>query len=172
MKVGCKDSPLTADSTDSLMSDTVSKKKRSQVMATIRSKGNKATELKLASILRAAGVKGWRRHLPLTGKLDFVFSRDRVALFVDGCFWHGCPTHCRRPNSNRGYWFSKILRNRKRDAAVQKDLRASGWRVLRIWEHDLRFPRRVARRITLVLQGTDPKKKLASKNDLNTMSHT
>ena len=132
------------------MSDVFSKKKRSQVMSAIRSKGNKATELKLASILRAAGVKGWRRHLPLTGKPDFVFPRNRVALFVDGCFWHGCPVHCRRPNSNRGYWFSKILRNQKRDAAVRKGLRASGWRVLRIWEHELRFPCRVARRITLV----------------------
>ena len=71
------------------MTDVFSKKQRSQVMAAIRSKGNKTTELRLASILRAHGIKGWRRDQPLFGKPDFVFRRERLAVFVDGCFWHG-----------------------------------------------------------------------------------
>jgi len=68
------------------MADVFSKRKRSQVMAAIRSKGNKDTELKLASILRAHGIKGWRRHQPLVGKPDFIFLKQRLAVFVDGCF--------------------------------------------------------------------------------------
>ena len=81
------------------MTDVFSKKKRSQVMAAIRSKGNKTTELRLASILRAHGISGWRRHQPLFGKPDFVFRRERLAVFVDGCFWHGCPQAL--PNASR-----------------------------------------------------------------------
>ena len=83
------------------MADVFSKRKRSQVMAAIRSKGNKDTELKLAAILRAHGIKGWRRHRPLPGKPDFIFPKHRLAVFVDGCFWHGCRWHCRMPQDNR-----------------------------------------------------------------------
>ena len=79
------------------VTDVFTKKKRSQVMAAIRSKGNKATELKLTSILRAAGITGWRRHQPIPGHPDFIFRRGRLAIFVDGCFWHGCRWHCRMP---------------------------------------------------------------------------
>ncbi len=77
------------------MADVFSKSKRSKVMAAIRSKGNKDTELRLAFILRAYGIKGWRRHYPLPGKPDFVFPKQRLAVFVDGCFWHSCPKHGR-----------------------------------------------------------------------------
>ena len=93
------------------MADVFSKKKRSQVMAAIRSEGNKDTELKLASILRAHGIKGWHRHQPLPGKPDFVFLKQRVAVFVDGCFWHGCKKHSRLPKSNVAYWQAKLGRN-------------------------------------------------------------
>jgi DNA mismatch endonuclease (patch repair protein) len=141
-------------------------------MAAIRSKGNKATDLKLVSIIRNHRITGWRRNHKIPGNPDFVFRREHFAIFVDGCFWHGCPIHCRRPNSNRAYWLPKILRNQKRDVVVAKALRVRGWRVMRIWEHDLRFPRRVARRVAFALQHSRPKKKLASINDLNTMSHT
>ncbi len=129
------------------MADVFTKKKRSQVMAAIRSKGNKATELRLASILRAARVTGWRRHQPFPGHPDFIFRHARLAIFVDGCFWHGCRWHCRIPSSNRQYWHLKIKRNKKRDLAVRKLLRLRGWRVLRIWEHALRTPKSVATRI-------------------------
>src|SRR6266704_3667265 len=96
------------------MADVFSKKKRSQVMAAIRSRGNIDTELKLASIFRAHRIKGWRRHQRLPGSPDFVFRRERVAVFVDGCFWHGCPKHGRTPDSNRGYWLPKLKRNKQR----------------------------------------------------------
>ena len=122
------------------MADVFTKKKRSQVMAAIRSKGNKATELKLAAILRTAGVTGWRRHQPLPGHPDFAFRRARLAVFVDGCFWHGCRWHCRMPKSRTAFWNPKIARNKKRDHVVRLLLRKQGWRVLRLWEHSLTNP--------------------------------
>src|SRR5437879_5928610 len=102
------------------MPDVFTKTKRSQVIATIRSRGNKDTELKLAAILRAAGITGWRRHQPVLDRPDFVFRRARLAVFVDGCFWHGCPKHGRNPDSNRAYWLPKLARNRDRDTAVSR----------------------------------------------------
>lgn len=119
------------------MSDVFTKAKRSQVMAAVRSKGNKATELKFATLLRSNGIKGWRRHQPLVGTPDFTFSRERLAVFVDGCFWHGCRWHCRMPEGNRRFWREKIERNRTRDRQTTKALVRMGWRVLRIWEHSL-----------------------------------
>jgi DNA mismatch endonuclease (patch repair protein) len=134
------------------VADVFSKKKRSQVMAAIRSRGNKDTELKLASILRAAGITGWRRHQPFPGHPDFIFRHARLAVFVDGCFWHGCPKHGRKPGSNRAYWLPKLRRNRERDAAVKRFLCSAGWTVIRLWEHDLATPQRCAARITRALQ--------------------
>jgi len=130
------------------MRDVFTKAKRSQIMAAVRSRGNKATELRLAAILRAHGITGWRRHQPLPGRPDFVFQRARLAVFVDGCFWHGCRWHCRMPQDNREYWQRKILRNATRDRSTTKLLRQSGWRVLRIWAHSLRSPETVLHRIT------------------------
>jgi DNA mismatch endonuclease (patch repair protein) len=119
------------------MADVFSKKKRSQVMAAIKSKGNKDTELKLISIFRANGITGWRRNQKLPGKPDFIFRRERIALFVDGCFWHGCRRHCRMPKTRRNFWLPKISRNKTRDQEVNGMLRKTGWRVLRVWEHEL-----------------------------------
>lgn len=121
-------------------------------MAAIRSKGNKDTELKLASILRSNGLTGWRRHRPVRGKPDFVFPKQRLAVFVDGCFWHGCPKHGRNPDSNQQYWLAKLKRNRTRDRQTDRALRLSGWKVLRLWEHDLRFIENTVRRIKSSLQ--------------------
>jgi len=116
-------------------------------MAAVRSKGNRETELKLAGILRAHGIKGWRRHQPVPGKPDFVFRKARIAVFVDGCFWHGCRWHCRIPQTNRAYWQRKIAKNTRRDLATTRGLRRAGWRVLRVWEHSLKDPHSVVRRI-------------------------
>lgn len=74
----------------------------------------------------------------LTVRPDFVFPRLKLALFVDGCFWHACPWHCRRPAGNRAFWRAKLARNQTRDRLVTRTLRKAGWRVLRIWEHSLR----------------------------------
>ena len=128
------------------MADVFTKKKRSQVMAAIRSSGNRNTELKLMAILRASGIAGWRRRQLLPGKPDFTFRRERLVVFVDGCFWHGCRWHCRMPQDNRGYWQRKIGRNIARDRATNRTLRKAGWRVLRVWEHSLRSPEAVANR--------------------------
>jgi DNA mismatch endonuclease, patch repair protein len=120
------------------MADVFSKGKRSQVMSRIRSRGNKDTELALAKLFRANRITGWRRHQLVFGKPDFVFPKVRVAVFVDGCFWHSCPQHATKPKNNAVFWRRKLAANKSRDLLVSLTLRKAGWRVLRIWEHELR----------------------------------
>jgi DNA mismatch endonuclease (patch repair protein) len=135
------------------MADIFSKKKRSAVMAAVRSKGNRSTELKLIAIMKQHHIKGWRRNYELFGKPDFVFPRERLAVFVDGCFWHGCPQHGTMPESNADFWREKIARNKRRDRKVSATLRSKGWRVLRIWEHDTKQGvARTSRRICKALK--------------------
>ncbi len=119
--------------------DNVDKNTRSHVMAAVRARGNLSTEMRLRMLLVKRGIIGWR-VLPknIVGNPDFVFSDARLAIFVDGCFWHGC-AHCyRRPSSNRDYWDAKVKRNMQRDKSLRAKLRRSGWSVLRIWEHELK----------------------------------
>lgn len=120
-------------------------------MALIRSRGNKATEIRLAGILRAAGITGWRRHVPIPGNPDFIFRKARIAVFVDGCFWHGCRWHCRMPKSRRNFWNPKIARNRQRDRVVALLLRKRGWRVVRLWEHSLKNPTGITHKLQRLL---------------------
>lgn len=120
-------------------------------MRRIRSRGT-SCEADLLRALRALGARPTRRDSPaalaLPGRPDVVFLRARVAVFVDGCFWHGCPAHCRVPAGNRPYWVRKIARNRARDRAATRALRARGWRVIRIWEHAVQADAaRAARRV-------------------------
>ena len=119
------------------MPDVFTKAKRSEVMSRIRGRGNKETELALASLLRRHRIRGWRRQQPVFGKPDFVFRSARVAVFVDGCFWHGCPKHSNIPANNRAFWTRKLAANKARDQRVNRTLGKEGWRVVRIWEHDL-----------------------------------
>ena len=121
--------------------DVFSKNKRSEVMSRIRGKGNKDTEVALAKLFRANGLTGWRRHYDIVGKPDFAFPKHKLAVFVDGCFWHSCPKHETQPKGNRAFWLAKLEANKARDRKVNQLLRAKGWRVLRIWEHDLRKSR-------------------------------
>jgi DNA mismatch endonuclease (patch repair protein) len=100
-------------------------------------RGNRDTELALAKALRAHGVTGWRRNQRIFGKPDFVFRKARLVVFVDGCFWHACQKHFTMPASNRAFWRKKLAANRGRDRQVNRALRQDGWRVIRIWEHDL-----------------------------------
>jgi DNA mismatch endonuclease (patch repair protein) len=130
------------------MPDVFSKIKRSQVMAAIHSTGNKDTELALIKVFKAHGIIGWRRNQRVFGKPDFVFLPQKIAVFVDGCFWHGCLKHGRQPGSNQAYWLKKLQRNRQRDATVKKTLSAAGWVVIRFWEHDLQKPIKCALRMT------------------------
>ena len=119
------------------MSDVFTKAKRSEVMSRIRGRGNKDTELALMKLFRTHRVTGWRRNQPVFGKPDFVFPKPRLAVFVDGCFWHACPKHTTKPKNNQAFWRRKFSANQERDHLVSRTLRQTGWRVLRIWEHDL-----------------------------------
>lgn len=129
------------------MPDIFTKKKRSKIMSAIRSRRNRSTELKLIRIFRAHGITGWRRNIPLFGKPDFIFPRYHLAIFVDGCFWHGCIIHRAKPKQNFKYWETKAARNRKRDRFVEAELNRRGWKVVRIWEHSLRHEHRVLEKI-------------------------
>ncbi len=106
-------------------------------MSRIRGRGNKDTEIALIKLLRRHRITGWRRNQKVFGNPDFLFRRNRLALFVDGCFWHGCPKHCKIPAGNRAFWKKKFAANKTRDRRVNRQLRRLGWRVVRIWEHDL-----------------------------------
>ena len=124
------------------MTDVFTKAQRSAVMARVRSHGNVSTEVRTIGLLRAAGITGWRRNSRIFGKPDFVFQKSRVAVFVDGCFWHGCPRCKRVPASSVSFWRTKIQRNVKRDEKVSRQLRREGWRVIRIRECRLNTPSR------------------------------
>jgi DNA mismatch endonuclease, patch repair protein len=145
------------------MPDVFTKAKRSEVMSRIRSRGNQATELALVKLLRRHKITGWRRHVQLRiandelrmpknaagirkskfetrnfkVRPDFVFPKQRLVVFVDGCFWHGCPRHATRPKTNAAFWRRKLAVNRDRDRLVSRILRAFHCQVVRIWECDL-----------------------------------
>ena len=134
------------------MADIFTKAKRSEVMGRVRSRGNAATELRLIAIFRLHGITGWRRNRPLFGRPDFVFPTERVAVFVDGCFWHGCPRHYNAPASHAAFWRRKLVANRTRDRLVTLTLTQAGWTVVRVWEHALKGDGgRVAARVMRVL---------------------
>ena len=119
--------------------DPLSVAERSALMRNVKSRRNRSTEMRVAAILIREGIRGWKRHTDeVFGRPDFYFPVQRVAVFVDGCFWHGCPK-CRRntPTNRHQFWSDKIAANRRRDGIVNRSLRRSGLRVLRIWEHSL-----------------------------------
>ncbi len=120
-------------------------------MAAIHGTGNKTTEQRFAKILRMHGIVGWRRHLSLPGKPDFAFPKLKVAIFVDGCFWHFCSRCTKIPKQNTKYWIEKRRRNKSRDRKVSQRLRMKGWRVLRFWEHTLVNESAVAARIRKII---------------------
>src|SRR5450755_3235186 len=105
-------------------------------MSRIRSRGNKDTEVALAKFFRRNEITGWRRNQKIFGRPDFIFPKLKLAVFVDGCFWHGCPKHATQPAINRAFWKKKFARNKARDQIVNRTLRQRGWKVLRIWQHE------------------------------------
>jgi DNA mismatch endonuclease (patch repair protein) len=118
------------------MPDVISPEKRSEVMRSVRSK-NSSLERIVRSELHKRGLR-FRLHYPLLGKPDIVFVRSRLVIFIDSCFWHGCPEHVRMPNSNRDYWTQKIARNIKRDIQVNTAYKDIDWSVMRFWEHEIK----------------------------------
>ena len=133
------------------MPDVFTESKRSEVMSLIRSAGNKATEMEMIRVFRGHGITGWRRgrkvKISETGNVkpgetriirpDFLFPERKIALFVDGEFWHGHPTRCRIPKTRRAWWQAKIEGNKARDRRQNRLLRKNGWKVVRIWQHEL-----------------------------------
>jgi DNA mismatch endonuclease (patch repair protein) len=120
------------------VSDIFDKEKRSDVMSKVRSKKNKSTELRLIEIFGTLGIKGWRRNYPVKGHPDFVFLDAKIAIFVDGCFWHGHDCRNVTPADNEEFWSKKLAANKGRDQAATERLQARGWNVVRIWECELK----------------------------------
>ena len=119
------------------MSDCFAPAMRSEVMRAVKG-SNTRLEVAFRSMLWAAGLR-YRLSSRLPGKPDLVFPAARVAVFVDSCFWHACPKHCRFPKSNSEYWLAKLQRNKKRDRLVTVHCRKLGWTVIRVWEHSIRI---------------------------------
>ncbi|MEK6288035.1 MAG: very short patch repair endonuclease [Acidobacteriota bacterium] len=133
------------------MADVFDAEKRSEIMSRVKSRGNLSTEVRLLNIFRERRISGWRRHFALLGNPDFVFPKQRLAVFVDGCFWHGCRSHGTIPATNSAFWREKLTRNRNRDRFVNRELKRRGWQILRVWQHELRDPKKVTRRVVRCL---------------------
>ena len=134
------------------MADKHTKKQRSKNMAAVKSRGNKSTEVAVVKLFRKNHITGWRRHYDIPGKPDFVFRKQRVAVFLDGCFWHGCKEYDSRPSTNKKFWNKKIDNNIQRDKKINKTLRDKGWTVLRFWEHDIKKdPQKVIQKIEKII---------------------
>ena len=132
--------------------DKYDKKKRSMVMTQVKKSYTKLEE-KLAVILNDEGLDHYSRYAKdLPGSPDFVFRQERLAVFLDSCFWHGCPKHLRMPASNVDYWVRKIAINKERDRRQTREIRKSGWRALRLWEHELKDPKRIVRKIRRAIE--------------------
>lgn len=118
------------------MADNISKKARSSLMGKVKSKETKL-EKRVRKILSERGIKYRKNSSKYFGKPDIIIAPQKVVIFVDSCFWHGCKKHCRMPKSNRDYWIEKINRNKKRDGLVNAYYRKNHWLIIRIWEHNL-----------------------------------
>jgi DNA mismatch endonuclease (patch repair protein) len=113
--------------------DVFSKAKRSEVMSRIRGRGNRSTERRMAAMLRAKGISGWRMHRKdVPGIPDFFFEDLGIALFIDGCFWHACPKCSTMPSQNRDFWSQKLTKNVARDKRVRRLLNRTGIKVIRL----------------------------------------
>lgn len=120
------------------MADIFDDEKRSSIMSKVRSKGNKSTELRVIELFEDNGIIGWRRNYKVKGHPDFVFLKERVAIFVDGCFWHGHECRNIHPKDNEEYWNKKRQRNIQHDLEITERFQKRGWTVVRIWECELK----------------------------------
>ncbi len=123
-------------------------------MKAIRDRSNRSTEKRFRALLVRPGIKGWKLRPPdIAGKPDFYFPARRLVVFIDGCFWHGCPRCGHIPGVNRPYWKAKIERNQQRDRENGRKLREQGIRILRLWEHELQSDSRQCIRKLLSMIG-------------------
>jgi DNA mismatch endonuclease (patch repair protein) len=137
------------------MSDIFTSEKRSAVMKAVKSRNTKTTEIKMMKIFKELHIIGWRRTYPLIGKPDFVFPKKRIAIFVDGCFWHGHDCRNVTPSDNAEFWEAKRIYNKKHDEEVTQTLVQKNWTVIRIWECELKKKNRevLLEKISLLLRG-------------------
>ncbi|MBK1969956.1 very short patch repair endonuclease [Brevundimonas sp. 3P9-tot-E] len=121
--------------------DVFTPEKRSAVMRRVKDRDT-SPEIKVRRVLRSAGIGYRLGGCGLPGRPDVVMKGRRIALFVHGCFWHDhdCPRGARKPKGNAAYWAAKIERNHARDIRVAEELTAAGWRVLTLWECELKTP--------------------------------
>jgi DNA mismatch endonuclease (patch repair protein) len=133
------------------MADVFSEDKRSEIMRKVKSSKNKSTEIQLIKYFKKNKIKGWRRNYKIFGKPDFVIPNKRIAIFVDGCFWHGHDCRNTSPSQNKEYWNRKILRNKKRDIEVGSYLKTKGWNVIRIWECEMKKEIILSEKLALLL---------------------
>ena len=120
------------------MADVFDERKRSEIMSKVRSKNNKSTELKLIQLFKENHIVGWKRNYPVKGHPDFVFLDKKIAVFVDGCFWHGHACRNTRPSDTADYWKKKRERNMKHDKEITELFERRGWIVIRIWECEMK----------------------------------
>lgn len=118
------------------MADTISKKKRSEIMSKVKSKDSKI-EIDFRKAIWKAGFRYRKNPTKYFGKPDIVLPKHKTAIFIDSCFWHGCKRHCRLPTARKKYWTAKIERNKERDKEVNRHYRKIGWKIVRVWEHNL-----------------------------------
>ena len=139
------------------MADIFDDKKRSEIMSKVRSKNNKSTELKLIEVFKENGIVGWRRNYSVKGHPDFVFLDKKIAIFVDGCFWHGHDCRNTRPSDNADYWTKKRERNIKHDKEITELFEQRKWTVIRIWECELKKKNReqVIEKISMLIENND-----------------
>ena len=129
------------------MTDVLTPEQRKLNMSRIRCKGTKP-EIIIRKLLFLNGIKGYRVNYSLPGKPDIVFTKQKLVVFIDGCFWHRCPIDFKEPETRKDFWLKKINQNVERDARITKELTEKGWTVMRIWEHEVRKePEKIIERI-------------------------
>lgn len=137
--------------------DKIDKKARSEVMSKVRSK-NTRLELTFFDLLINSGLSSFSTHVEkLPGKPDIVFDAEKVIVFLDSCYWHGCPKHLRMPATNIEYWQNKIKKNKIRDRRYTAELKKNGWLIVRVWEHELKTPQKVVKKISRALKKSGEK---------------
>jgi DNA mismatch endonuclease, patch repair protein len=119
------------------MTDVLTPSQRKFNMSRIRGKDT-GPEIKLRKLLWSKGIRGYRIHPQLPGKPDIVFTKKKIAIFIDGCFWHKCPVCFQEPETRKEFWMKKINSNVERDLKNSKQLQEESWTVLRFWEHEIR----------------------------------
>ncbi len=120
------------------MSDVFNREQRGEIMRKVKSRGNKSTEIKLISVFKDNDISGWKRNYDVIGHPDFVFLKKKIAVFVDGCFWHGHNCRNTKPLDNKDYWDEKRAKNIKHDREITERFKKRGWTVIRIWECELK----------------------------------